>query len=383
MAPKQHNVPAAGPDAARLTRELIAFDTMPETGNEPACLGFLADLLRDAGFKTELAPFGEGRANLYAWLEDAPKKPGLCLAGHIDTVALHDGQWQSDPLCAVERDGRMFGRGTCDMKGGVAAMVCAAIRTRPLLAPGSDLRLHIYGGEEVGCLGSTHMVRNHPEQLSSIGAVIVTEPTSVLPSVGHKGALWLKVTAKGRAAHGSMPQFGDNALSKAIIVATKLESLPIGKSTHPQMGASTLALTSLHSGSSHNSVPDTASFTVDIRTVPGQDVDTLINEIKALAGEDCSVDTIRCIHSLWTDPAHPWVRRVAELTAPPDQIAQPAITQFFTDGAALRLANAEIPIVILGPGDPCVAHQTNEWCQVEQLYKAADVYARIIQDWHN
>ena len=387
MSSTQAYAPGADLDVVRLTRDLIEFDTMPETGDEAACLEFLAGLLRRAGFRVELDSFGARGVNLYAWLMDRPERPGLCLAGHIDTVSVNNGRWASDPLCATEKDGRIYGRGACDMKGGVAAMVCAAARARSRLASGQDLRLHVYGGEEVGCLGSAHMVRSRPGQLSRVGAVIVAEPTAMKPCVGHKGAVWLKVTANGRAAHGSMPQFGDNALSKAVAAARSLESYPIGESVHPHMGASTLTLTTLHSGSSHNSVPDSAFFTVDIRIVPGQDPQSVASLIREVVGPGCDVEILQSIHPLWTDPANPWIGRVAELVA--EQVggsnasaSAPCITQFFTDGAALRAALPEVPILILGPGEPSLAHQTDEWCEVSELRRAESVYSTVIADWY-
>ena len=371
-------------DVVQLTRDLIACDTMQETGNEAACLEDLASLLRRAGFQAKVERFGDEHANLYAWLLDVPERPALCFAGHIDTVALHEGRWTSAPLDAEERDGRLYGRGACDMKGGVAAMLCAAIKARASLAPGDDLRLHVYGGEEVGCLGSSHMVRTHPGELTPVGAVVVTEPTSLHLSVGHKGALWLRLTTNGRAAHGSMPQFGDNALSKALAAAGRLEGYDIASNVHPHMGASTMTLTTLHSGSGHNSVPDTARFTLDIRMIPGQDPEGIIADIEKLAGKDCLVEVMQCIHPLWTEPGLPWVRRLAALTetAPHLHAQKPPVTQFFTDGAALRLARPDIPIVILGPGEPSMAHQTDEWCAVAQLRRAESLYAEIIADWY-
>lgn len=371
-------------DPIRLAKRLIAFDTMPGTGNEHACQSFLADMLHQGGFQVAVDSFASGRANLYAWVRTRPAEPSLCLAGHIDTVALYQGRWASPPLIGEEREGRLYGRGACDMKSGVAAMICAALAHRPRLLPGQDLRIHIYGGEECGCLGSTEMVRRHPEQLRDVGAVLVAEPTSVRPCVGHKGALWLKVTVSGRAAHGSMPQFGDNALSKTLAVAGRIEALGLNGPSHPVMGASTLTLTTMHSGTSHNSVPDTASFTLDIRTVPGQDAQGLTADIAELAGPDCSVEVLQCIPPLWTDPRTPWVSRVNSLTRGVlgSLDADPAVVQFFTDGAALRPALPEVPIVILGPGEPHLAHQTNEWCGLDQICRAEAVYRAILDDWY-
>jgi succinyl-diaminopimelate desuccinylase len=353
-----------------------------ENGNEAPAWRLRPNDAR-GGFLVTLDRCDATHANLYARLLDAPESPGLCLAGHIDTVTARAAGWSTPPLQADERQGRLYGRGSCDMKGGVAALLCAAAAMRPRLRPGQDLRVHLYGGEEVGCLGSRHMAERRPEELAGVGAAIVAEPTALLPSVGHRGALWLRVTASGNAAHASMPQLGDNALTRLLPVAARIQAYDAGKWRHPQMGPATLTLTTLHAGSGCNMVPDAAGLTVDIRTVPGQDQGAVLADIRDLAGEACRVEVLTRVPSLWTPPDLPWVRRVARLAhGAAGQTPAPVTSQFFTDGASLRLAKPELPIIILGPGEQGVAHQTNEWCAVPQLCRAVDVYMAILADWY-
>ncbi|MDR2799987.1 MAG: M20/M25/M40 family metallo-hydrolase, partial [Desulfovibrio sp.] len=210
------------PDVVDLAQRLVRRDTV--AGNaERSLLEEAADLLREAGFSCLLESYDPAfthKANLYARL--CPGAPGesLFFGGHVDTVPFGNAPWDRDPLSGAAEGGRLHGRGSCDMKGGVAAMLCAALRMAPRLK-GRDLVLHLYGGEELGCLGSFFAARHHREHFGRPGAAIIAEPTGNRPMAGHKGALWLTLECEGRAAHGSMPEKGDNALAKLLPAACR------------------------------------------------------------------------------------------------------------------------------------------------------------------
>jgi succinyl-diaminopimelate desuccinylase len=211
---------------------------------------------------------------------------------------------------------------------------------------------------------------------------VVAEPSNNRPLVGHKGALWLKGRATGRTAHGSMPEHGDNALCKALDAAQRLRTLELGPA-HAELGAPTLALTTLHAGMNVNSIPDAAEFTVDLRTVPGRDNAALLRAAQALAGPDVPLEVLMDLAPVWTAPDHPWVRRVRELLSGPlGPLPEVETVQFFTDAASLRAVLPDLPILVLGPGDPAQAHQTDESCSVAQLEQAVDLYTIIARDWY-
>ena len=202
------------PSSIELTQELVRFNTINPPGSERACAERLAGLLEGAGFAVELIPFGEGRAQILARLGGTPGKLPLGFTGHIDTVPLGVQPWSVDPFAAEIADGKLYGRGSSDMKSGVAAFVTACIACADRLANTPGILLVITAGEETGCTGAEALVRTNGG-LGQVGALVVAEPTGNKPLVGHKGALWLEAETKGVTAHGSMPEKGVNAVYKS------------------------------------------------------------------------------------------------------------------------------------------------------------------------
>lgn len=373
-------------DPVRLAAELIRFDTANPPGGEEEALRHLAAILAPAGFAVTMDGFApasgdsRGRASLVAWRPGTHPGPALCLAGHIDTVPLGDAPWSVPPLKGELRGGRLYGRGASDMKAGIAAMCAAALR---MAAEGArrDIGLFIFGGEESGCEGSFHVAANR-RLLGDPGAVVVCEPTRNRPLLGHKGALWLECGFSGRTAHGSMPELGDNALYKAVEAIGRIRALDLGAPPHPCLGGWTCSINTLHAGQNTNSVPDSARMRLDIRTIPGQQGGKIARMVGEAAGGGASVDTLLDIPAVWTEPDHPWVRQafgvLDELMDAPPGIES---VQFFTDAAALRAALPDVPILILGPGDPAMAHRTDEYAEIEQIHAAVEMYMALARQW--
>lgn len=376
-------------DVVELAQALIRQDT---TGgkNERRLLEGLADILDAAGFSCSLEgydPQDEGRANLIAWLGSDAPGTSLLLGGHVDTVPFGEAPWRHGPLEGVLEDGQLYGRGASDMKGGVAAMVLAAVSAAKRFAGnvggrGNDrgVLVHLYGSEEFGCVGSFHAARNR-DAFAPAGAAVIAEPTNNRPLAGHKGALWLTLRTMGRTAHASMPEQGENALAKLLPPAYRLlDEAP--DATHEWLGTCTMALTTLHAGLNSNSIPDKAELTVDMRTVPGQDHAALTERVRTVAGQDVAITATLDIPAVWTDPDLPWAKRVREVAARfLDRAPGVETVQFFTDAAAVRAAVPGIPVCILGPGNPAVAHRTDESCAVRQLRDAQAIYEALIADW--
>ncbi|MDR1684970.1 MAG: M20 family metallopeptidase [Desulfovibrio sp.] len=374
------------PDVVDLAQELVRFYTVLGE-NERTVLEYLADPLEDAGFSCSFDAYDEAypqRASLIARLHPEDEEPSLYLGGHIDTVPFGNAAWRHDPLGGVIEDGRLCGRGSCDMKAGVAALVRAALDfALESKASGRkrDLVLHIYGGEEGGCFGSRHAAQR-PELFGKPGAGIVAEPTFLIPLYGHKGALWLTLRTAGRAAHSSMPDKGDNALLSMLRVAARLADFHLDAS-HSLLGKATAALTSLHSGLNSNSIPDKAVLTLDMRTVPGPDHADLARSVAETAGPDAQIEVVYDAPSVWTAPDLPWCARVRALTRAVTGV-EPEVrcADFFTDAASARAVFPQLPICILGPGDPALAHVTDEFCPVEQIRAALRIYKALIADWY-
>jgi succinyl-diaminopimelate desuccinylase len=369
-----------GTDAVALTQSLLRFDTVNPPGNEDQCARMLGAALERAGFRTRYHSFGPGRTNLLADVGGQSDRLPLCFTGHIDVVPLGNAPWSKDPFAGETDAGRMYGRGSSDMKAGVAAFVAAAIRMAPHLERTPGLTLVITAGEENGCEGAFHLHR--AGVLGRAGAVVVAEPTSNYPFVGHKGAFWLRAVTRGVTAHGSMPDKGDNAVYKAARAVTKLESFRFANPPHPLMGQATLNVGTFHGGLNINSVPDQAAVAIDIRTVPTVDHSELLAALSAQLGPEVELQTLIDLESVYTDPDEPWMQSVFDVMTP-ILGARPAAraATYFTDAAALNLAYRNPPTVILGPGEPHMAHQTDEYCVVERIAQSVGAYEQIIRRW--
>ena len=254
-------------DPIELSRELIAFNTINPPGNELSCIRHLERILTSAGLQTSLHTFAPEHANLIAKIGGVGSKPPLCLTGHVDTVPLGNAPWSVDAFAGEIKDGKIYGRGSTDMKCGVAAFVAAIGNMTVQLEGTSGALLVITAGEEIGCEGAFHLAR--AGILEPAGAVVVAEPTSNAALVGHKGALWLRLIIKGVTAHGSMPHLGVNAAYKAARVLTALETFQFNVAPHPYLGSPTLNVGTVHAGLNVNSVPDRAEIGIDIRSIPG------------------------------------------------------------------------------------------------------------------
>jgi len=368
-------------DAVHLTRELVAFETVNPPGREAACARHLGDILEAAGFAVTYREFATDRTSLVAHHSGTGTEPPLCFAGHIDTVPLGGKPWSVDPFAGEIRNGRLYGRGSSDMKSGIAAMVAAAVRIAGL-PDASGLTVAIVSGEETGCEGSFDLAAL-PKTLGSAGALVVAEPTGNYPLVGHKGAFWLEGSTAGVTAHGSMPDQGENAIYKAARAILSLERYDFGIPPHPHLGPSTINVGNVHGGINVNSVPDQARFGVDIRTIPGQDHQALLEQIRERLGPDVGWEIRLSVPSLWTDPGQPWIRQVYEVMTPylgaPPEVRTVA---YFTDAAALTPAFGNPPTVILGPGEAHMAHKTDEYCEVHKIEQAAEAYVEIARRWY-
>ena len=367
-------------DPRALTRELLAFNTINPPGMERACAQRLGRQLEDAGYRVAYHEFAEGRTSLIAVIGGADKPP-ICFTGHIDTVPLGAAHWRHDAF-AGETDGdRMYGRGSTDMKSGIAAFVAAAIELAPRLARSPGIVIVITAGEEIGCEGAKYLADR--KLLDRAGAIVVAEPTANYPYIGHKGLAWFEIETEGVTAHGSMPEFGDNAILKMARVIGDLENFSFPVESHDVMGKPTLNVGTIHGGLNTNSVPDEARITVDTRTVPGVDhVHLCASLASLLAPRGARVRKIVDTASLYTEPDNEWVQEVFEICTPfLHGRPTPKTITFSTDGSDLKRGFGGPPAVILGPGEPKLAHQTDEWCSMSRIDQSVDVFRMIMQKW--
>ena len=373
----------------QLTRDLLHFNTINPPGMERDCARHLGKLLEAAGFVVKYHEFAEARTSVVATIGGRHEKPPICFTGHIDIVPLGMATWSKDPF-AGETDGdQLFGRGSTDMKSGIAAFVIAAIKLAPFLKNSPGVVLVLTASEEIGCEGAKYLAQE--KLLDRAGAIVVAEPTANYPYVGHKGLMWVEIETKGKTAHGSMPEQGENAILKMNKVIDKLEHFDwkhqCGIDCHHIMGKPTMNIATMHAGLNTNSVPDSAKLTVDLRTVPGIDHVHLCHSIQTLIGDVGKVRKIVDVPTLYSEPDE-WIESVYGIATPfIDGAPTPRTIMFSTDGADLKRGYMEkmggtVPTVIIGPGQPEMAHQTDEWCSVSRIDESVEIFEKIMREWN-
>lgn len=368
-------------DAVSLTRKLLSFNTVNPPGAERDCAHFVGQLLEAAGYQTGYYEFADQRATLIARIGGSEDKLPLCFTGHLDTVPLGATAWLRDPFTGETDGDKLFGRGTSDMKSGVAAMVLMALRVAKLPARKAGLILVFTAGEETTCEGARY-VAGLDGVLGRAGAIVAGEPTANAPLVAHKGCVRYAIKFTGVAAHGSMPEQGVNAIYKAAEAIKRLAAFDFTVPAHPFLGQPTLAVTLVNGGTAINMIPAQATISLDIRTLPGQTEAEIRRQLIAALGDDAELQLIHGAASVGSDANHEWVQQVFDImhnltgTRP-----VPAGATYFTDCSVLTPAYGNPPTLILGPGEPEMAHKTDEFCYLSKIELAAEAYTAIAKEW--
>jgi succinyl-diaminopimelate desuccinylase len=364
-----------------LLGELIRFRTVG--GGEGAAARHCAALAETAGLDTQLLAWAPGREQLVARTAGGAGPP-LTFTGHLDTVPAEAGGWSVDPWTAERDGGKVVGRGASDMKSGVAAALIATAEhaARPHTCRG--VQLVLTAGEETGCTGLLGLGAPARDALARGGPLVVAEPTANALVLGHKGAHWMRLRATGRAAHGSAPELGDNAVVRLARAAVALHD-HAGWPHHDRFGPVTANVGVLRGGVAPNVVPDAAEMLLDVRTVPGVDAGQLRAQVGLLAGEQVDVADHVVLPPLDTGADEPFVgmvRSALQAAGASDAVAPPA--RFFTDASVLAglLGGGEpTPGVVLGPGEPAQCHVVDEYCLAERVEQAVVVYGELLERW--
>lgn len=357
-----------------LTRRLVALPSAG--GGERPAAELAAEVLDAAGWDVRLLSFERpDRAQLIAVLGE-PRPGALAFCGHLDTVPASDEGWSHDPFGGEVSDGRIYGRGTSDMKGGVAAIIVAATRLAATPARAAGTTIVLTADEETGARGARALLVE--AEIAALGALVVAEPTDNELRIGHRGALWLALQAHGRAAHASTPEAGENALTRMRAALDAIEAAEIAAGPpDPLLGVATLAVTGVRAGAAVNVIPDRAEATIDIRTNSALTAGALVERLRAAAGADIGVDVLADVPALRGDDQG---RLAQALRSAGAGHALIPTVPFFTDAGALQRPGLEVAIV--GPGNPGLAHQVDEWCSVERLDQAVDLFEAVALRWN-
>ncbi len=365
-------------DVISLTKELIKFNTINPPGNEEKIAKYIGAILHKEGFAVDYPKYAVGRLNVIATKGLSEKIAPIVLTGHIDVVPFGAAAWKTNPLNAEIKNGKLYGRGSTDMKAGVAAMIVAAIACFKNESPAGGIKLIFTANEELGCQGAQHLCDSGYD-IGKASAIIVGEPTSNIPYIGHKGGLYLTATTTGITAHSSMPELGDNAIYKAARAISKIETLKFDVEKDDLLGYPTINVGKIDGGLNLNSVPDKTEFTIDVRSTTKLENQQALQILKETLGEEVTIEEMVNLNAISTAETHPFMKLVSEVCAfDYTKKGVKKAASFLTDASVLTPWLDNAPTVILGPGEPEMAHQTDEYCYVDKITESVMLYKKII-----
>ena len=374
-------------DAVALARTLIKIDSrnptlVPDAPGERACAQALASVLDDWGFEVELQEELPDRPNVIA--RKGPRDaPALMLNGHLDVVGVE--AMTHDPFAADIRDNRIYGRGSADMKGGVAAMCAAAVSG---LATSSSRQIIItaVADEEYESLGMRALIDSGVRA----EAAIITEPTRLSICPAHRGFVWMDVTFRGRAAHGSRYDIGVDAITHAGLVLAELEKLERTREHgkhHSLLGRGSLHASVIRGGVGMSTYPEECVLSIERRTLPGETADTAMKEIDAACAAvrardprlDASITQTTSQLPSDVSTEAPIVRRLQRALEREGVPVSIEGMSAWTDAALLNAAG--IPTICFGPGDIGLAHAAEEFVPISEIETATRVLSRLVREW--
>ena len=376
-----------------MIERLIRFNTVSRDSNL-GLIEWARDYLAGLGASTRLTHDATGKkANLFATLGDS-QKPGLILSGHTDVVPVDGQNWNTDPFIATEQDGKLYARGSADMKGFIGIILAqapkflAALNENRLDAP---LHYALSYDEEVGCLGVRGLIRDLEENGIRPAGCVVGEPTSMQPIIAHKGTHRFRCSVHGREAHSSYVTYGVNAIEYAarLVVFIRQIADRLAQIERRDYGFNvpytTLSTGLIHGGIAANVVPKDCSFQFDMRTLPQASADALYQEIRAyaeeLAREMRAVDAQSGIDLQWltqtaglaaseSDPIVQWAMQLSNNSTV-------GKVSYGTEAGLFQKMG--VPTVICGPGDIAEAHRPNEFVTLDQLAQCERFMERILE----
>jgi acetylornithine deacetylase len=371
--------------AIRLLRDLVAVNSVNPTlvrgaPGEREIADLIANEMRRGGLDVSIETVTHGRPNVVGVLEGQKKGRTLMLCGHTDTVGVTG---MADPFTPVERDGRLYGRGAQDMKGGVAAMIAAAtaMAERRSLSSGR-LVVACVVDEEHSSIGADALVKSWLAD-----AAVVTEPTDLEIAVGHKGFAWVDIVVEGKAAHGSRPADGQDAILRLGRVLSRLEMLDRtlqARPPHPLVGTGSLHASIIEGGRELSSYPDRATLQMERRTLPGEAESLALQEVQqildGLLQEDstflASAGTMFSRPAYEILPGHVLPQLLADAFSHVGGLPRTTGASFWTDAAVL--GHAGIPSVLFGPGGAGL-HSTEEYVNVADVLVCRDALVELAQ----
>jgi len=382
-----------GERIAAVTSDLIKISSINPPGNEEELARWTADFMKDMGMDVMIQPVARRRANTVGKLRGRERKGCLVFSGHLDVVPVsreEQSAWRTDPFQPVIEQGRLFGRGAADAKGGAAAILCAVEAIQKARIPiAGDIMVALSADEEGTMLGVRTLTGSGV--LREARAVVVAEPSDNRLCLSSRGQTSGWVNIDGQTAHTSLQDAGVNAIHAAARFIDRLLGRRPSHQPHPVLGESYWTVTMIHGGAGESIVPDSCGLHIDGRLVPGQNAQQFWDDVETVLQEMAEADdtfsariNILGEAAAWETPPDSILAETAKRAIQKTLGKEPEVMGFpaTTDGAYFH-SQLGIPVAILGPGSLSSSHGANEFVSVEQLEEAARIYAACVLEYWN
>lgn len=375
-------------EAQNLLVSFLNIASVNGTDGELSFAKHIYETLENAGLEVLLEPLDDKRANVIATLKGRDTTRNIVLNGHLDTVKYGElSNWHTDPTQATLVDRRVYGRGSTDMKSGLAGLVMALILLkRKGIVPAVNLVFAATCDEESGGAGATASLNK--AWLKEAEFILVGEPTALKFGLAEKACNWLKLIVHGKTGHGAYPERGVNAIERGFAIIERVRTA-LEKHHHPLLGRTTLQITQVHAGILPNMTPDRAEFVLDIRNTPSLSNEALfelIEEESALEAAKTAgllrteLEAINSRPPLESDAEEPWIKNFdAAYQKLVGTDAAAAGVNFYTDASLFVQANPKAAILLFGPGEPDLCHQANEYVELDMYEKFVDIVFEFLR----
>ena len=371
--------------ALTLLKQMVAVNTCNPPGQEAALAIFLAKELKQFGRDSTVEWISTGRANVVSRIQGKYAGPTLALTGHLDTVPAGHA-WNSDPFCQTDKgDGKVYGRGVCDMKGGIAAQIAAVRRLVQQKAElHGDILLCYVADEEATSLGLRHFF----DAGGKADYAVIGEPTQMDVNICHKGVSRMLLTIHGKGGHAARPAETLNPISKIRYLLEAIANIQakLNRTSHPLLGSATISVTMVHAGDKGNVIPSQCNCKIDRRLLPGECVvqaeAELAEELERIGGQDpeFSFDLHTYLNTAAGEVSEKSPLVKAALDAIGEVRGDRREAYAFSGCCEQTLwQKAGTQAIVLGPGSLAQAHMPDEYLEKEQLFLAVDCYEKLIK----
>lgn len=359
-----------------VVEDLIRRPSCNPPGGEEAVAIYLAQSMTDLGATVDVVGAERGRPSVIATIPGIDTGRTLIVNGHTDVVPVVADAWAHDPFEPTYANGRLSGRGACDMKGGIGAALEALHMLRDAgERPSANLAFHWVADEETGGLaGTRHLLE---QGLIAGDACLIPEPTGMRLGVAERGALLARITVHGQGGHGSVPELAISAIADAARIVHALHLRDFGIE-HELLGRPTCNVGTISGGSAANIVADECSLSIDRRVLPGATATDTLDEVMGVLGDLAIAGTVDAELVTFVEPSEissssstvAWMQSTLRAVGLPDVLVGSSLAS----DARFYRNQLSIPTMVIGPGEVAQAHTSNEWVGVDQLRAAAQVY---------